>query len=359
MANGDLDGDLKLGAAAALASSGYYCKINVSLSALAGEALADVTDVDVLAVRHDITFAPRMVAVSCKSGGSLSVSKELFYLRGVLDYLDGDEGVVLLSKKAVAPQLRDLGRRLDLLCLQGAEIDAWMTATARGTADLGYFGSDGYAVYNDAVAPHGGSVGLQTYLKTDYWFHRDFRNIQNVIAHLKKAPKMTGNRVEDSVRFFDVAAHFALSLIDLCRHVQLAGVDRANTTISSYLFGGDANLKARRDLYHKLRELLARTGVVQPGDSSLPPLVPAYSHALHEVVVRFLDRPQAAVLVPQAIQNAMWKCLGATGWKGRTQEEELVLASQKLADDLIDFLRAAAERPWAPLVLPRSGDKGS
>src|SRR5215475_14302822 len=77
----DLDLGLKLDAARALASSGYYCKLNVSLSAIGGAGLSDVTDVDVLALNYDVAFRPTTIAISCKSGESkgLGLGREIFY----------------------------------------------------------------------------------------------------------------------------------------------------------------------------------------------------------------------------------------------------------------------------------------
>src|SRR5580704_17671289 len=64
-----------------------------------GHGLSDVTEFDVLAIRHDVTFRPTTMAVICKSGEakSLSPSREIFYVRGVLNYFDADEGAALFS----------------------------------------------------------------------------------------------------------------------------------------------------------------------------------------------------------------------------------------------------------------------
>ena len=92
----DHDLPLKLRVGSTLATSGYYTRINVGLSARSARGLADVTDVDVLAVRYDTSFAPSAIGVSCKSGASkaLSPAREVFYLKGVLDYLGAGVGVV-------------------------------------------------------------------------------------------------------------------------------------------------------------------------------------------------------------------------------------------------------------------------
>src|SRR5216684_3456969 len=76
----DLDSSLKLQVASALSASGYYSRVNVLISATSSRGLADVTDIDVLAIRYDPMFKRDAVAVSCKSGGSktLSPAREAF-----------------------------------------------------------------------------------------------------------------------------------------------------------------------------------------------------------------------------------------------------------------------------------------
>src|SRR5690348_10776612 len=70
----DLDLALKLQVASALAASGYCCRMNVLLSASGSRGLADVTDIDVLAIRYDLMFKRDVIAVSCKAGASKTLS---------------------------------------------------------------------------------------------------------------------------------------------------------------------------------------------------------------------------------------------------------------------------------------------
>src|ERR1700722_12732779 len=176
----DLDLSLKLQVAAALAASGYYSRINVLLSATGSRGLADVTDIDVLAIRYDLMFKRDVVAVSCKAGAAkgLSPAREAFYLRGVLDYVEAGEGVVAFSQKPIAPHLRDLGQRLGGLMLSGDEIREWCQHLTNGVTVPGYFHESGYEEYG-RFWTRLGTNGLAEYLRTDYWSHFDFRNPQS------------------------------------------------------------------------------------------------------------------------------------------------------------------------------------
>jgi hypothetical protein len=345
----DLDLSLKLQVAAALAACGYYTRINVLLSATSSRGLADVTDIDVLAIRYDLMFKRDAVAVSCKSGisKSLSAAREAFYLRGVLDYVEAGEGVAAFSQKPVAPHIRDLGQRLGILMLSGDEIVHWCQHLTNGLPDPGFFKEAAYENYTKTWERLG-NEGLAGYLETDYWFHFDFRNLQNLIVHVKKvSSNLTGKDTWQSVIAWDATAHLCLTIFDLCRQVRMLGLAAISDTTSAYLFGGAASLKARRDLYGKVQQLLASTGVVgQSGGPSLPPLEPAYSQGLAELALRFIERPHSAILIPAIIQDNFWRLLGAPG--SPACEDKNFLAAEKLTQDLLDFIKTATGAPWMP-----------
>lgn len=344
----DLDLSLKLQVAAALAASGYYTRINVLLSATSSRGLADVTDIDVLAIRYDLMFKRDAVAVSCKAGTSktLSAAREAFYLRGVLDYVEAGEGVAAFSQKPVAPHIRDLGQRLGILMLSGDEVGRWCQHLTNGLPDPGFFTEAAHETHAKAWERLGND-GLAGYLETDYWFYFDFRNLQNLIVHVKKvASKLTGKDVWQSVIAWDTAAHLCLTIFDLCRQVRMLGLAAITDTTAAYLFGGAASLKARRDLYGKVQQLLASTGVAGQGGPSLPPLEPVYSEGLAELALRFIERPHSAILIPTIIQDNFWRLLGAPGLPSR--EDKNFLAAEKLTQDLLDFIRTATGAAWMP-----------
>lgn len=346
----DQDEPLKLMVASALATSGYYTRINVGLSATGARGLGDVTDIDVLGLRHDLTFNQNAIAVTCKSGisRSLSPAKEVFYLRGVLDYFRAESGVAAFVRKPVPSHLRDLGRRLNVLILSGTEVDEWCKSLTNGLSEPGYFDESAYENYLKAWSRLANSE-LFAYLRADYWFHLDFRNLQNVVGHFRKlASKITVRQDWLDVIALDVAAHLCLTVFDLCHQIRMMGIPSVVETTSAYLFGGSVSFKARKDLYVRVQQLLASTGVLRSGGPSLPPLEPVYTNALSELAIRFIERPHAAILIPQIIQDTIWRRVGAQGVV--MTEGKNSLAAEKLTQDLLDFLGMATGAKWIPKI---------
>ncbi len=105
-------------------------------------------------------------------------------------------------------------------------------------------------------------------------------------------------------------------------------------------------MKARRDLYGRVQQLLASTGVAGPGGALLPPLEPAYSQGLAELAIRFIERPHSAVLIPTIIRDNFWRLLGVKGLPER--EDKNFLAAEKLTQDLLDFVKTATGADWMP-----------
>ena len=344
----DQDEPLKLIVASALATSGYYTRINVGLSATSTRGLGDVTDIDVLGLKHDLTFNQNAIAVTCKSGisRSLSPAREVFYLRGVLDYFRAESGVAAFQRKPVPSHLRDLGRRLNVLVLSGNEINDWCQSLTNGLPETGYFDPSAFENHSKVWSRLANSE-LHNYLRADYWFHFDFRNLQNLIGHFRKlASKITIDQDWLDIVTLDTAAHLCLTVFDLCHEIRMMGVSSIVDTTSAYLFGGTVSFKARKDLYTRVQRLLASTGVLRSGGPSLPALEPTYVNALSELAIRFIERPHSAILIPQVIQDNIWRRLGAKGATGR--EDKNSLAAEKLTQDLLEFLGVATAAKWIP-----------
>ena len=67
-----------------------------------------------------------------------------------------------------------------------------------------------------------------------------------------------------------------------------------------------------------------------------------------ELAARFINRAQAATLIPQLLQDKFWRVLGATGTPPR--DDKNFLATEKLTEDLLDLLKTATGAGWTPKI---------
>ncbi len=342
----DLDYPLKLLAASTLGACGYYCRLNVIVSATNEKGLSNITDIDTLAIRYDLTFKPHLIAISCKSGTNFNVAHEIFYLRGVLDYIGNGEGLILSQHKTIPLHLRNHASKLGISGLNGPQIEEWKKSLSKDYSDPGYFDSARHSEYLKDMKNVLPGNSLLPFLNADFWYFNDYRNIQNLIAHFRRIEnQLDGRNRAHTILFIEAAAHFCLAMFDLCRHINQMGTERIRDVLSPYLFGGSMPYKWRHDLYQKIDKIFASTGILPQG--GLPTMEPPYTKNLAELVLTFTQRPQAAILVPLLLQDKLWQTLGASGSEN-LQNNPTYIAAHKLMTDLIAFMKLCGGHSWAP-----------
>src|ERR1041385_4818831 len=128
----DLDRPLKLAAAQAMSSAGFYVRMNVRLSeprsaaAREGRWVSDITDVDVMGVVHTIDLRADISCMTCKGGTSVSVLHETFALTDVMRYLHAQRGYGVFARKATEPHMAALAEQLDILVMEEQEWVHWL-----------------------------------------------------------------------------------------------------------------------------------------------------------------------------------------------------------------------------------------
>lgn len=344
----DLDRPLKLAAAQAMCSSGSYVRTNVRLSEPRNAPLrerrwvTDITDVDVMGIVHALDLRADISCMTCKSGTSVSVLHETFALAGVMRYLHAQRGYGVFARKATEPHMIALAEQLEILIMDEAEWSHWLRRIS-GTYPVPRIFEDPIeAALNDHLNRRTDLADLLSFLRTEFWYFRDYRNIQNFIGQLRRiADKVIGLPVPVFV-FLDACGQFALALLQLCEHANASGVLRLSETVPPYLFGGVPTYRNRRDLLRRVEDFMRRKDVLDTGQS-LPPLDPIYVPELIEIVLRFCSKPAAAGRVPQYLNfragEAAAQVAGETTVRTSHGESDL---TEKLAFDLLEFVGKAA-----------------
>lgn len=299
------DLELKLGTARTFASVGYFVRINVSLSEppLASNwsgKFHDLTDLDVLAIKHTIDFDTDIVCVSAKSGAAkgLSPIRESFTLAGVMKYFGADRGYAIFSDRDVDAHMVSLAEQLNVTLYDGAEWKQWLARTSGAHMIPAQFEERVDATLFDSLGKWTDLRPLLGYIRNEFWYYRDFRNIQNLVGITRKLASRFTPRPLSHFVFRDLLSLFVLSILQLCRFVSVTGVGRVAESVPPYLFGGASNYKSRRDLLKRIEDLL-RSRALLASEQAMPSLDPPYLPELMELVFRFCNKPSAAIRVPQ------------------------------------------------------------
>lgn len=304
------DYPIKLQTAKALAAAGLYVRINVSLSEpdllpnWSGK-LGDLTDVDILGISYNLDFQPDIVCISCKSGSGkgLSPIRESFHLAGVMQYLGARRGHVVLTRKRIAPHMLNLAERLSIGLMDEPEWQAWCKQIAGHRPPPVIFEESVNSRLLARVGKWTEPRELLAYLRSGFWYYRDFRNIQNLIAHLKKTSKILHPNPLGHFVVRDSVCLLYLSLLELCAFIRRTGIARLQESVPPYLFGGAATYKSRRELLIRVEQILRKYSVIE-ATASLPSLDPPYSKDLMELTLRLVSRPLAAIEVPRYL---LWR----------------------------------------------------
>lgn len=300
---------LKLKTAQTFASAGYFVRLNVSLSeppllSKWSGKLVDVTDLDVLALKHTIDFDTDIVCVSAKAGATKSLSpiRESFTLAGVMQYFGADRGYAIFSERKIDAHMVSLAEQLKIALYDDVEWKHWSARTAGTHFIPPHFDGALDAKLFDSLNRWSDMRPLLAYVRNEFWYYRDFRNIQNLIGITRKlAVKFSTNPLGRFV-FCDVLSLFVLSILQLCQFVSTTGVTRLAESVPPYLFGGPSNYKSRRDLLKRVEDLL-RSRALVAAEQTMPSLDPPYLPDLTELVFRFCQKPAVAVKVPQYLSN--------------------------------------------------------
>src|SRR6267143_1874499 len=221
----DQDRPLKLATARALASAGLYVRTNVVLSEhRAGSGpgekwAANVTDVDVLAISHGIDLAADIACVTCKGGTNVSVLHETFALAGLMRYLHARRGYGVFAKKATEPHMIALGQQLDIALMSDAEWQHWRGRIAGSYPIPRTFEETIEAEVAVQLRKRSDLAPLVSYLRTEFWFYRDYRNVQHLVGQVRRAGERLNNSPLMQFVFLDACSLFALSIFQLCEYV--------------------------------------------------------------------------------------------------------------------------------------------
>jgi hypothetical protein len=271
--------------------------------------LSDLADLDVLGTEVAPDFRLRYRAAECKSGRA--GAKELFWLRGVLDYYGADEGYLVVQHDDVRrPGLRELASRLDLGILTFNDFEA-LNATYpdsdAAAADLLYDAELLAEVDKLLANPPKKLERLTDYTMRFYWQTPQHRNLQLVVANLHEAsatldPRHSSHRL----LFAEAVYRYCLSLFAACEAIVKRGYGDMASQLPVYLHGGELGLREANQRLRSLREVQkALEGEERLELSRAFSETPPYHAALLDVTERLLRRPTLATAMLRHLQVAM------------------------------------------------------
>lgn len=346
----ELDLGLKVATRRLFWRLGFSTRIDVPLRAFVPGGTAErerspesFTDLDVLGITITPGFRLRSAIADCKSGKSAKASERLFWLRGVADFFDADDGWVVLGHSP-SDSSRQLSSRLGMSVMTGEDISTLEglhpTSLPIDTAAVArLFDHDRVAHYLGAFGSLSGKLKpLLEYRQFDFFVYEPHRNPMQLVAHLGESSAHLDARNPLHVAVFvDMAWLYLVTVTRIVEHIRSSHLSDPDVGIQEYLFGGQLGLREKRQMA-KLLEEVAPEGVERPDH------LPVYYAQLRELVVRVMRRPDHIL---NALRYAEVATAGlADGVRvrlrsvfGDTYDE----IAAKLLNDVCGFLVVAAD----------------
>lgn len=345
MSAADRDLALKLRMRRTLWVQGYYCPLEVDIShyeydqrQLRRHAL---TDIDVLGIRFDADLRAHAILVDCKSGKESEPSR-IFWLRGVMDFFEAEQGVFVKTKvhshaRALAPRLgirvldeEGLARLEHILRAEkvaGAFVDETRYATMASLwgIDVPKGGKPTAAQLRVKDVAH--------YLQYLYWMVDEYRNVQTVIEKLAGiASDLDPADARSKYLAYVGLQRLCLSLLRLAGDVIGRGLGDVQRQVRGYLFGGPLLLREREELLAAVEAI--RQQAKLGGDTLV--LEPPYYAELVEVVNKLIQyAPDASQIL--RLEEAV--LFGRVFGKNEPLDE--LLGAAPTADTIVLAKRAA------------------
>jgi hypothetical protein len=291
---------------------GFTTRVDVPLRAFVPQSRAQsrgthyetYTDLDVLGVAITPGFAVRRVISDCKTTQRGSTER-MFWVRGVSDFFAADEAWMVRTGGVTAAS-RQLAARLRISVLEPndlAKLEEFYPS------DLGLEGAPLAVLFDESRVATAMKVfttldkkleTLVEYRQLNYWVYEEYRNLQQVVAHLVKVSKhLDPSQPPHRALFVDCAWLYTLSLAHAARYVRAVHVSDIDTALQQYLFGGQMGLQEKQ----RVAGMLARHAPVGVAMNDGDGVLPSWYPALLELLTRHLRRP---TVVGDELRYAEW-----------------------------------------------------
>jgi hypothetical protein len=356
------DLQLKLRMDRTLWAAGYYTRSNVKLASplnrtsSGGRTAADLTDVDVFAIKFLEDLTPRRTAVDCKTGRGVSPIGRAFWLKGVMDHIAAERGYVVLARDIPEYQ-REAASHLAITLMDEAAINTFESRYPALVSGLriGDMATHKYLEGNLTTLPHE-LDRIVEFRNTAFWYYTPSRAIMRAVELVSRAASKIDLRQKfQQALLVDVITLFSLAMLTLAHEIILLSPDDLPTSLRAIMFGGPEGVAKREQAIRGIESLVAKMSQQArlPTDDSVFQLDPSYLPTLAEALVRIIARPPAA---SEALRHLKVRLLHGVlygEWDVESiMKEDYFPLADKLATDLaLAFLRSCGLNGDAPRTL--------
>lgn len=302
MTFGDADTEFKLRMHRLLWNQGYFARREVQLSLFLPDKpevprREDVTDIDVLGIRHDENLRPEYVICDCKTSKNITSINRTFWTKGVMDLFGAKKGYVISYKSTKVS--KEIASDFNIIAFNDESLRVFENS-------LGIAEDKWEASYNNSldetIEKYKNEIKDQHYreyfyYKYRYWLDRPNEQVKRLISLGKKFSQK--QVFSDAEKWFlhEIITMFSISILSFSN--KLIGINEAyliDSVITEW-HGGATDKASRETLIKSVHEFINEYIETECGRKSKLPLKelstqPDYvSTSLVDTLIRLLRDP--------------------------------------------------------------------
>ena len=275
-----------------------------------GRASLNVTDLDVLSSIPDEFMGFRAVVFDCKTRAKESPVNRALWLAGVLQRINGEQGICILKKEAIVLDHRLMANRLKIIILAEDEFDQYASATCPNynTTMANVADVDAWDQFLSIPSRFPKLESGLRFARSAFWMAESSADAcRKTIGSLRSLhPELDPIKSEHMTLFFDHCALFARALAIVVCHIfraYLLPASRGDLSdaLLMMLYGG-------REAYEHRNELYKRVMAKEPG-TQVPDLALPEWDRFVQLVRQLLDAPLEVQRTPLILREVGFSVL--------------------------------------------------
>ena len=317
MKQNDLDLDLKFRMMRFLWHIGYYTRHNINLFRYLYGKKTDqsFTDVDVLGIKIDDDLTQHILICDCKSGQSAKTAERIFWLSGLMNYLDADKGI-FLRNQVTESRYFDLANKLEITILSLNQFNE--LEKAYGATEEEFIGPFNKTLLtkekNITDKLKKKSSRVYNYIYYSYWKDPVQNQIKSLIQSDYEIAKISD--IEQNERLFlqtYILSLLSLSIIKFSKPFLMIPKNEKEFYLKGELLGGTLESVERRMLFERFYDFMS-SEISKRYDQKYPVsktdfmsnFYPPYTKYLLDLVERICLNPLVSIQLPK-IFDIIWR----------------------------------------------------
>ncbi|WP_338541582.1 hypothetical protein [Paenibacillus tundrae] len=295
----ELDMELKISFKKILWNMGYYGRIDVKMASFGEyenvgrrDGIGEITDIDVWGFSIQEDFQISNLIVDCKNGENVSPSNRIFWLKGIMEHVGNSKGYMVMGKKVIPTNLREIGDRFNISLMDGKNITALERIYSIDLIENTEIFSEENFHKQERISEK--SINeLLDYRKYHYWMDGDHTKIHNTLNLLTKySEKLYPTNKNHQMLSIDFAILLTIAIFNLCSYIMRTSLSDVRTGALIFLYDGVYNLDKYKSVLELVNNIFKSTVNNYEELKQFLDFKPSFFESLVELCITILRRPR-------------------------------------------------------------------